>query len=181
MMKKIKGLSIFFLLFCFLGCTPMPAKNWTSCPVVQSAVNKYFEAQLEPLKKDDNFFVLLRLAVKNKTDKDLEIDWNKTRYVHNGKPRGGFVFQGANPEDIKNQTIPPDIVPAWQTLSKEIAPFKLIAGAPFKYRSVGVNESGFSPGVIPEGENGIFLIVRSNGQEVREKITLIIETKEVQP
>jgi len=177
-MLKIKALSTFFLIGCLIGCAPIQTKSWTSTPVMQTAANQYYEARIEPLKKDHNFFEYLRLTITSKTDENLEIDWNKTRYILNGRNYGGFVFKGIDPEQIKNLTIPPDIVSARQTFSKEISPFKLLAGAPIRYRSVGVNESGFSPGVIPDGENGVYLVVRSNGKEVIEKITLnIISTQ----
>jgi len=156
----------------------MPTKTWTSSPVNQTSKNQYYEAQLETLKKNNNFFEMFRLTVINKSDKNLEIDWNKTRYIYNGRTRGGFVFKGIKPEDIKNLTIPSDIVSAGKTFSKEIAPAKLVAWAPYRDRSVGKNESGISYGIIPEGENGINLVVRYNGKEVREQITLTIVSKE---
>jgi len=159
---------------------PMPIKIWSSNPVSQNLENPYYEVRLEPLKGGETFYVSFRLTVTNKTDQDLEIDWNKTRYVHNGRSRGGFIFGGIDPEDIKNLTIPSDIVPPGGTLSKEISPIKLIGLAPLRERSVSKNDSGFSPGIIPEGDNGMHLVVRQNGHEVREKITLTIESKETQ-
>jgi hypothetical protein len=156
----------------------MPTKTWTSSPVNQTFQNQYYEAQFEPLKKNNNFFEMFRLTVINKSDKNLEIDWNKTRYLYNSHIRGGFVFRGIKPEDIKNLTIPSDIVPAGKTFSKEIAPAKLVAWSPYRDRSVGKNESGISYGIIPDGENGIYLVVRYNGREMREQITLTIVSKE---
>ena len=180
-MKKIAGFCLILLLLLLTECAPK-TKIWTSNPVIQTSGNQYYEAQVETLKRDKkreyNFFVLFRLTVKNRTEKNLEIDWNKTRYIYNGRTRGGFVFTGIKAEDIKNLTIPFDIVFPGHTFSKEIAPIKLIAWAPLRDRSVGKDESSLSPGIIPEGENGIFLVVRQNGQEIREKITLNIETKD---
>ena len=137
---------------------------------------------MEALKKDRkgeyDFFVMFRLTVNNKTHNTLAIDWNKSRYIYNGYTRGGFVFKGINPENIKKLTIPFDVVSPGQTFSKEIAPVKLMTWARLKDRSVGKDDSGFSPGIIPEGENGINLVVRQNGREIREKITLNIEIEE---
>ncbi len=181
MMKKIVGFCMIVLLLLLTECAPK-TKIWTSNPVIQTSGNQYYEAQVETLKRDKkreyNFFVLFRLTVKNRTEKNLEIDWNKTRYIYNGRTHGGFVFRGIKPEDIKNLTIPSDIVPVGKTFSKEIAPAKLVAWAPYRDRSVGKNESGISPGIIPDGENGINLVVRYNGKEVREQITLTIVSKE---
>ncbi len=169
------------LLLLLTGCAPI-IKIWTSNPVIQTSENEYYEAQIEAFKKDQkeeyNFFVMFHLTVKNRTEKNLEIDWNKTRYIYNGRTRGGFVFRGIKAKDIKNLTIPFDIVSPRHTFSKEIAPVKLVTWAPIKDKSVGKNESGFNPGVIPEGENGINLVVSQNGQEIREKITVNISVRE---
>ena len=181
-MKKIAVFIIGILLLLLTSCAPT-TKNWTSDPVIQTADNPYYKARLEPLKKDSrerNFFVLFRLTIINKSDKHLEVDWNKTRYVLNGLNYGRFIFEGIDPENLKNLTIPFAKIPAGNTFSKEIAPLKLLGKAPLRDQSVGVNESSFSPGIIPEGENGIYLVVRYSGKEVCEKITLTIASKTVQ-
>jgi hypothetical protein len=181
MAKKIAGFSMIFLLLLLTGCAPKTA-IWTSSPSVKTFSNQYYEATLEALKKDRkgeyDFFVLFRLTVNNQTNKMLEIDWNKSRYIYNDYTRGGLVFKGIKAEDIKNLTIPFDVVSPGHTFSKEIAPVKLVTWARLKDRSIGKDDSGFSPGIIPEGENGIILVVRQNGREIREKITVNIATKE---
>ena len=176
-MGKKVALSIIFILFVFTGC--VSSTVWRSTPIVQNAENEYYEAQLEPLTNDHKFFVSFRLTVTNKTAKNLEIDWNKTKYVHNGRTMGGFVFKGIKPEDIKNSTIPADTILAEDTFSKVISPYKLVAWAPLRESSVGETESSIYPGILPEGENGMVLVVRVNGKEVVEKITLTIIAQEV--
>ncbi len=172
--RKI-GLCIVFLLVYLIGCAPI--KTWTSSPEIQTAGNQYYKVELEPVKNDHAFFEMFRLTVENKTDNNLEIDWNKTRYIFSGRASGVFVFKGINPEDIKNLTIPADTVPPGAKLSKEIAPARLVAVAPIRDRSVGAVKSGFSPGVLPEGKNGIYLVIRTPEQEMRVNITLNIESK----
>lgn len=179
-MRKTNSLCILFILVCYIGCAPMPTKIWSSNPVIQNLENQYFEARLEPLKRGGQFYASFRITITNKTDQDLEIDWNKTRYIHNNSNRGGLLFDGIAPEDIKNLTIPSDIVPPGGTLLKEISPVQLVALAPLRERSVAKNDSGFSPGIIPAGENGIRLVVRQNDKEIREKMTLTIKSSEVQ-
>jgi len=176
-MKKNVGLSIFILFFVFTGCASAPKKSWTSTPAKQTLENQYYEAQIEPLKRDHKFYVAFRLTVKNKTDKSLEIDWNKTRYIYNGRNGGVFVFKGVDPESVKNLTILPDVVSVGTTFSKEIMPYKLLAHAPIRDQTVGAEESSISPGIIPAGKNGIYLVIRQSGQEVRTKIEVNIENK----
>ncbi len=175
-MEKKVALSIIFILFVFTGCAP--AKVWISSPVVQATGNQYYEVQLEPLTSGHKFFVSFRLSVTNRTGKNFEIDWNKTRYIHNGRRYGVFVFKGIKPEDIRNLTIPPDIIPAGDTFSKVISPYKLLARPPIRDPGVEATESSIYPGILPTGENGILLVVRQNGKEVVEQMSVsIVESK----
>ena len=125
-------LLIGFALILGAGCAT--SKIWISSPVTQTAGNPHYEAKIEPLKGGNKFFVLFRLVVTNRTDKNLEVDWNKTRYIYNGRTNGVFVFEGIRPEDIKNLTIPADSIVKGHIFSKVISPFKLIACAPIKDR-----------------------------------------------
>jgi hypothetical protein len=178
-MKKTTALSIILIFLVLGGCTPAPIKTWTSSPKIQTAGNQYYKVELEPVKNDYAFFEMFRLTVENKTDYSLEIDWNKTRYIFNDRAGGVFVFKGINPEDIKNLTIPADTVPPGAKFSKKISPAKLVAFAPLRDRTDSAAKSGFSPGVIPEGKNGMYLVIRTPEQEIREKIVLNIESKEM--
>jgi len=154
------------------GCAP--TKVWISSPEIQTAGNPYFEARLEPVTGKYSFFVSFHLTVTNKSDNKLEINWNKTRYIQNNRRFSIFVFKGINPEDIKNFTIPPDIIPAGDTFSKVISPYKLLARAPIRDSSKGKAESNIMPGIMPNGKNGILLVVKQNGKEVVEQMSVSI-------
>jgi len=151
----------------------------TSTPASQTTANSTYELKLEPLKKGKNYYSLFLLTVVNKTKRPIKIDWNRTRYIHNGNYRNGFVFKGVSPEEIKTATIPPDVVQASQTFVREIAPAKLVALAPIRDRNLKAGESGFSPGVLPDGENGIQLVVTQDGRTVEERVTVAIKSGEV--
>lgn len=178
-MRIVLGVMIGIALIIGPGCAPSK-KVWVSNPVFQTAHNPYYNARIEPLTRERDFFVSFRLTVSNKMDKNIEIDWNKTRYIHNGRTLGGFVFKEIKPEDVKNATIPPDTILAGGFFSREIMPYKLLARAPIRVRGKGINESGIQPGILPNGENGILLVVRQNSKQFIEKITLNIEEKENQ-
>ena len=166
------------IVFMIIVSACLPTKIWTSHPAIQNAGNTYYDVQFEPLKKDNNFFEFFLLSVSNKSDQDLEIDWNQTRYIYNGKLYGGFAFEGIRPEDIKNSTIPSAVIPKGSRFSKEIAPIKLMAFVPLRDKRLGPDHAGISPGPLPAGENGIFLVIRQNGKEVREKIAVNIVSDE---
>jgi hypothetical protein len=153
-------------------------KIWISSPATQTADNPHYEAKIEPLKNGNKFFVSFRLVVINRTDKNMAVDWNKTQYLYNGRTHGVFVFDGIRPEDIKNLTIPMDTIASGQTFSKIISPFKLLARAPIKDRYT--DKPVISPGIMPIGKNGIYLVVRQNGNEITEKMSVNIKEKEAQ-
>jgi len=165
-----------FVLTIATGCAPTLVS--ISTPEIQTIENSHYTAQLEPLAEGKNYFAGFRLKVMNKTGKDLEIDWNKTRYLYNGRDIGVFAFSGIQPGDIKNLTIPPDIIPAGHSFSKEITPLKLLAREPLTGKS---NQAGkITSGPIPNGKNGIFLFIRQNGNQIKEKMTVNITEKTLQ-
>ncbi len=152
---------------------------WISNPSVQMTDKAAFKAQLEPLTKDKNYFVAFRLTILNKTANPLVIDWNKTRYIYNGKINGGFVFEGIDPQLMKKAALPVEIIPAGQTLNKEIMPYKLLARGPFRDKNSDVGWHGITPGIMPAGQNGVMLIMKYNDQAVRFKINVTIKKRSV--
>lgn len=149
---------------------------WIADPGIKGVRNPFYEAQLEPLKTDKNFFYYFQVTIFNKTDAELKIDWNKTQYLRNGTSKGVFIFQGINPDDIKNLTIPYEIVPVGERLIKRIAPYELVAWNPYRSKS----ESRINPGIIPAGRNGILLVILVDGEEVIERIEVDIKEKEAE-
>ena len=64
--------------------------------------------------------------------------------------------------------------------SKVISPYKLLARAPIRDSGKTASEASFHPGILPNGKNGIVLVVRQNGKEIVEKMMVTIEEKVVQ-
>jgi len=54
----------------------------------------------------------------------------------------------------------------------------LLARAPIKDRYT--DKPIISPGIMPNGKNGIHLVIRQNGKEIIEKMSVNIEEKEAQ-
>lgn len=159
----------FFLVTLFLsGCAP--TRTWISMPEFQSAENAVFSARFTPLKKDASFISEFRLEVKNNTRQPFEIDWSSTRYLFDQNPSGRFVFKGITAENINDP--PSDTVLPGETLQKTLSPVDLIAWR----RGPGyVDQAAFSAGPVPEGQNGILLVVRQNGKVLREELTVTIK------
>jgi len=174
--KKVFILMVGLALILGTGCAPTLVS--ISTPEIQTIENSHYTAQFEPLAEGKNYFDGFRLKVMNKTRKDLEIDWNKTRYLYNGRDLGVFVFKGIQPENIKSLTIPPDVIPAGQSFTKDITPLKLLAREPITGQ--GAKAGKITPGPIPTGENGIFLVIKQNGNTIKDKITVKITEQKVQ-
>lgn len=175
-MKMIFILIFGLTLTIAAGCAPTLVS--ISTPKIQSVENAYYTAQFEPLAEGKNYFDGFRLKVINKTDKELEIDWNKTRYIYNGRDIGVFVFKGIQPENIKNSTVPPDIIPAGKSFTKDISPLKLLAREPIT--GTGTKAGKITTGPIPTGESGIFLFIRQNDNTIKEKIAVKITEQKIQ-
>lgn len=166
--------SVLLLVIVLTACAPeRGARNWTSIPSVQAVENRLFDVRFEPLKRDKRFFVSFRLDIRNKSERALTIDWNKTRYVHDGRANGVFVFRGIDPSTIKN-AIPPDTIRPGETFSKEIFPVNLVAFAPMREEVLDKKGKGLFPGPVPAGENGIRLVVVHNGEEIVQNLTVEI-------
>lgn len=165
------SLCLFFLTGC-AGQTNPSNLTWTSTPMVQNVSNPNFEASFEPIKLGNNYFAAFQLTITNKTDKDLHINWNRTLYLYKNKTYGVFVFGGITPSDVKNATIPDDIVPPGGRLLKEVMPYKLVAWMPIEKGAPG--DQSIKPGILPAGENGILLRVEKSKKPVTEKLSVKI-------
>lgn len=160
-----------FTIFSLMGCAPSKT-IWTSKPDFQSSGNDYYDATITPIKDGNNFYVSFRLDVFNKQKDELKIDWNRTMYIRDGGRYGVFVFKGIKPEDIKNQSVPDDTIPPGIKFSKIISPYKMLARAPISTNS---GDTGINPGILPDGENGVYLVVRQSNKEIAEKLSVTIK------
>lgn len=160
------------VLLLFPGCAPI--RSYIASPKVQLLESPVFDARLEPLKKDAPYYDWFRLTVKNKSGRDLTIDWSRTRYFHDGRVHGRFGFVGITPAQIKGTVPATDTVPAGAEFSKEITPLQLVAFAPIKNTGVGIVSKGIHAGQIPPGENGVFLVLEQGGNTLRTKLTVMI-------
>ncbi len=150
------------------GCSS--ARIWTSTPPIQLADNPHFSTQFEPIRVDAEFINGFRLTVTNKSYQTLVVDWNATLYLLNNKNTGRFIFEGVDKKNIND--LPPDRIAAGESLRKEIFPLKLIA---WRQGPGFVNLPAFSPGPVPEGQNGILLVILRNDEPVQEKINVTIK------
>lgn len=137
---------------------PMRTVTYKPATVTQEA----FTATLEPVCRPAcKGFVL---TIENKTDKDLELDWNRTLFLDNGSTRGGFMFEGIVYRD-RNGPKPPDMIFAKSRFSKEIWPNNLVEFRSGRY-------GGWEHENLPLGNVGAYLTLRQGQNELRDRLTV---------
>jgi len=178
-MLKSYFIGIAFVL-CVLvaGCATIPsqpATTATSKPVkyscasnIQTCSNEFYDAYITPmlLKKywGAEGYIGFELTIENKTDEDLELDWNRTLFIQDGRTNGGFMFEGVVYR-ARNNPKPPDIIFSGSRFSKQILPSNLV------YFSRG--RSGYwDHKFMGTGECGVSLSIKVAGREVREKMLI---------
>ncbi len=172
-MRKPTRLPLFACLVA-LAFACAPTRIWTSTPSFVTAESGGYSAQFMPLTNDKNFIQQFRLLVTNRTAKELEIDWEATRYLFNGRPNGRFLFEGIDETNINNP--PSDFVAAGESLMKVIAPVELLSIKPFR-SSQYKGQPAFSAGPVPEGTNGIALVLKQNGEVFRVRLSVSVKVE----
>ncbi len=153
---------------------PRAVREWTSIPLARTEETPACDVRLEPIKKGRQFFAVFRLTVRNKSPRTLILDWNRTRYLHNGLENGPFAFAGIDPATIRDASIPAESISPGSTLDKEIFPANLIAYTPMREELLNGKGRGLFPGPLPEGNNGIRLIIQENGHSMVQDVVVEI-------
>jgi hypothetical protein len=165
-MRRIKFVGVVFGLSLLFGCVGLtPRAPWTSAPYQATADNSIFNATIKPVCTGYGCPAFV-LSIENKTDKNLELDWNKTLYVSGGQTSGGFMFEGVVYKD-RNNPKPPDVIFEKGSLTKTIWPNNLVEFSSGRY-------GGWRNESMPVGENGIYLTIVVEGKEMHEKLTVVL-------
>jgi len=168
---------IFVLCILNLGCTTVPYQTatTTSRPVkyscasnIETCSNEFYDAYITPMFSRKYWgaegYVGFELTVENKRDEDLELDWNRTLFIQDGRTNGGFMFEGVVYRE-RNNPKPPDIISPGERISKQILPSNLV------YFSRG-SSGGWRHKFMGTGACGISLSIKVNGREIREKMLI---------
>ena len=144
---------------------PSPGRGvWVAEPEFAEVDHPRCTVRIEPQKMDAPFFASFILTLTNKSGDDLEIDWNESRYLFNGSPQGVLVFEGIDPEAVRQGSVAPQIVPPGDRFSRQLMPLRLIAWTPLSEKTA--RRRGIAPGMLPSGENGIHLVVRQANERL---------------
>jgi hypothetical protein len=151
---------VFFLGVMIVGCGVTQKALYKTVPEVQKCSNEYYEATIAPTGEVMGGRQGFILTVINKTDKDLELNWNGTYFMKNGQTSGGFMFEGIMYID-RNDPKPPDIIFPGKTFSRVISPNVLVEfDGEWEHKGMGA------------GEYGVLLSVKVGEKEVREKMLI---------
>lgn len=176
-MNRTSIIVLTVLLTVLCGCAPVPVQRWYSEPARQSAANQDLKVTIEPIKEGNPYYCAFLLTIENKTADNLQIDWNATRYLHQGKDLGVFIFKGVGADNIKG-SIPPDDLAPGSTFTRMIFPFRTIAFLPGEQKTKQ-NELGFMAGVLPAGENGILLVINHKGRSMSRSLSVRLRAETV--
>jgi hypothetical protein len=157
MNKKIFS---YILIFIFLLPACSGSKYvWRSNPPLQSYKNRYFSVSTVPIILFDGYGAFA-VKVKNKTKRNIEVDWNRTIFISSAGPNGGFMFQGI-PYEKRNGLISPETIPPYGTLRKIVFPNNLIVES----------DDSWIHKPMEKGENGLYITVKVNGKNMGVKLT----------
>lgn len=110
------------------------------------------------------------LKVNNNSNDDMEIDWNKTYFIDNGRTNGTFMFEGIVYKDRNNQKAS-DIVFSKNQFSKAIYPNN------YAVFSTTGGYGGWQNNGFGTGEFGIYLTLKVNDKEIKEKYLVKIKER----
>ena len=181
-MKTGKSCLAFFLLvflWALIGRVPVRASGATpaeqpqihSREISSAQSNPYYGALLSLRWGPGACCNSFSLRVANNTGSPLEILWDKTFYVHNGKRDGGFMFgpSGCSDADLpQTSSIPPG-----GSFETSVWPEILV----HSYSSPHTCSHSF----LETGQDGIFLTVKGDGVEMSETVTLDLDFEHLFP
>jgi hypothetical protein len=170
--KFVKGGMILLMLAGF-GCSAA-VYEYSSSPVSKTIETQRFTVRFTPEGKADKYFSSFMLEIENTSDETIEIDWNKTLYLHEEINLGGFVFKGIEPSLVREKRIPNLVIPPGNRFSRQLFPLSKIALAERKNYSAGKDKPGLYGGKLPAGENSILLSILDQGKLIRKKISVVI-------
>jgi len=168
-----KRFLLIVMIFMIFACAPRAGIISKSDPEIVSLNRDGYTISVEAIKKDFIHYNMFRVVITNTGDLPLSIDWNKSRWLINGKNGGKFIFKGIDPGAIKEDKVKDTLVTPGQAAKVEIAPFRLIAWEPLRYKTNSNGET-ISAGMLPKGNHGIYLVLKQNEKVFKEKLEISI-------
>ncbi len=137
---------------------------WKSSPIKQAAKNGCFDTRIDPAY-DQNKIIGFDIKVKNNCKEDVQIIWDKTLFVYNGKTLGNFIFRN---EDYKScgKKRSAETIKGGAVISRRIFPMELTDF-----------DHPFTP--LREGKNGVYVTVKKGLRGYHETLSLNISIQKI--
>lgn len=116
-------------------------------------------------------FECFLLTVRNDTDSELEVDWDRTQFVDGGQTSGGFMFEGVVYKDRNNPKAATIVLPHG-ALQMKIWPNNLV------YFSSAQTSAGWVHSRLKEGKYGVHLTLVQDGKRITHTFTFDIAQDE---
>lgn len=149
---------------------PDPPEAWSYKSISNPADNKDLTVSITPAYwssyRQGYGWHAFDLSVVNKTNKNIEIVWDKTLFISDGSTRGRFMFEGVVYKE-RNDPKPNDVVFANSTFTRLILPCALV-------EYLGASSIGWFHHIIPPGETGAYITVKVDNNEISEKVLINI-------
>lgn len=127
--------------------------TWHAVPDSVNASIDGVALTMVPLRQGNPFYSAFRLTVTNSGHRPVAVDWNRCEYRLDDRPGGRLWFKGLSEDAIREGRMPVDKVLPGESLSRVVAPIRLVAITPI--RDSTRNLPAFSPGRLPAGKNAI--------------------------
>jgi hypothetical protein len=145
---------------------PQSKEIWSIEPIFNPVDNKDFAVSIIPeywsSYRQGYGWHAFKLSVTNKTNRNIEIVWDKTLFISNGSTNGRFMFEGVVYKE-RNNPRPNDLVFGNTTFKKLILPNNLVEFFP----SRGL---GWIHNIIQPGETGVYITIKVEEKEIGEKV-----------
>lgn len=170
-MVKSRGLIFILMIAIINGCASInnnvstkqisksPEIIWAYEPIRSTAETKDYLVTITP--SGLHAYNAFNLTVRNKSAKNIEINWNKTLYVSDGITSGGFMFEGIVYKDRNNQK-QSDIAFPGVEFKKTIFPNSLVNFSLGDWRHP----------LMKEGEHGALIVFVIDGKEFAERLNV---------
>lgn len=161
-------------IFSIVGSAPRaPQYKWQNTPATKA--NDFFEATATPVCQPQGC-TGFRLDIKNLTDSEMEIIWDKTVFISGQTTTGGFYWDGIAFHN-RNLPKPPDYIFPKGNFFRVIFPVNYVSSpSDPNLRRQGI---WFVRHLAP-GENGVYLTIKIKDNEVREKIITTIKGEKIE-
>jgi hypothetical protein len=116
---KNKIIALTLTTLALTGCVTVPQtpKNPPKTAISNDVVSGMLIAVCDEPKTCQSF----ELSLDNNTNGTIEIDWNRSYYINNGKPDGGLYFDGIVITQ-RNNPRSPDIILPMSNFKRRLAP-----------------------------------------------------------